>query len=176
MLRLNKSLLLAVFCMIICVISSNLLVKFPINAWLTWGAFTYPSTYVISELVNRFHGQKHARKVVYAGFFVAIILSFTWFDKRIAIASCTAFLLSQLLDINLFARFRQNSWWVAPLIASSLATAVDTFIFFAISFYGTDVPWVTLSLGDYCVKLMMDMLFLFPFRIFIARSLVQASA
>lgn len=162
--------LIAIFCMIAFVASANYLVQFPLNSWLTWGAFTYPGTYFVSELVNRFYGSKQARRVVYIGFIVAIILSFIWFDKRIAIASCTAFLFSQLLDITIFNKLRKNTWWLAPALASTISCAVDTGIFFSIAFYGTAVPWITLATGDYFVKLVMDMILLLPFRYFVWRN------
>lgn len=165
-----NSILIAILSMIALVATSNYLVQFPINAWLTWGAFTYPATYLVSELINRFYGSKIARQVVYAGFLTAIVLSYTWFDKRVATASCIAFLVSQLLDIAVFSRFRQQSWWFAPVVSSCTACAIDTGIFFSIAFYGTVVPWVTLATGDYFVKLLMDFILLLPFRFFVWRS------
>lgn len=161
---------IAIFSMIALVAGSNYLVQFAINPWLTWGAFIYPVTYLVSELINRFYGSKQARRVIYVGFIVAIILSFMWFDKRIAIASCSAFLLSQLLDITIFTQLRNNTWWLAPIFSSSIACAIDTAIFFFIAFYATAIPWLTLAIGDYCVKLFMDFILLLPFRYFICRT------
>lgn len=159
--------IIAAFCMAILVVASNILVEYPINHWITWGALTYPVTYLITELMNRFYGPQAARKVVYSGFLAAIFLSFWVANKRIALASTTAFLISQLLDISLFNRFRRGSWWVAPVVASCLATSIDTILFFSVAFAGTDFPWVTVALGDWCIKFGMDIVLLLPFRVFL---------
>lgn len=161
---LSSSQAIAVALMSVLVVTSNLLVEVPINQWLTYGALTYPFTYLITELVNRFQGQKEAKKVVYYGFAIAIVISFTTSPYRIAIASTTAFLISQLLDIAIFARLRAKTWWVAPIAASSLATSVDTLIFFSISFAGTDYPWITIGFGDWLIKFAIDIVALVPFR------------
>lgn len=150
------------------VVASNILVEFPINSWITWGALIYPFTFLVTELMNRFYGPRPARQVVYVGFFAATFLSFWVANRRIAIASVTAFLVSQLLDISIFNRLRRGTWWLAPVVASSIATSLDTAMFFTIGFVGTDFPWVTIGLGDWAIKFGMDILLLLPFRAFIS--------
>ena len=165
------------FLMGVIVLASNYLVQFPINYYglneiLTYGAFSYPIAFLITDLANRSFGKVVARKIVYIGF--AIGISFTLlFSKnfadlisiRIAIGSGTAFLVAQLLDVQIFDKLRQKKWFVAPLTSSLIGSPVDTFIFFSISFYGTGVPWVTLSLGDLSVKIFVALLMLIPFRL-----------
>ncbi len=159
------------------VLASNYLVQFPINHYglneiLTYGAFSYPIAFLITDLANRSFGKVVARKIVYIGF--AIGISFTLLFStnfadlisiRIAIGSGTAFLVAQLLDVQIFDKLRQKKWFVAPLTSSLIGSTVDTFIFFSISFYGTGVPWVTLSLGDLSVKIFVALLMLIPFRL-----------
>ena len=159
------------------VLASNYLVQFPINYYglneiLTYGAFSYPIAFLITDLANRSFGKVVARKIVYIGF--AIGISFTLLFStnftdlisiRIAIGSGTAFLVAQLLDVQIFDKLRQRKWFVAPLTSSLIGSTVDTFIFFSISFYGTGVPWVTLSLGDLSVKIFVALLMLIPFRL-----------
>ena len=159
------------------VLASNYLVQFPINYYglneiLTYGAFSYPIAFLITDLANRSFGKVVARKIVYIGF--AIGISFTLLFStnftdlisiRIAIGSGTAFLFAQLLDVQIFDKLRQKKWFVAPLTSSLIGSTVDTFIFFSISFYGTGVPWVTLSLGDLSVKIFVALLMLIPFRL-----------
>ena len=159
------------------VLASNYLVQFPINHYglneiLTYGAFRYPIAILITDLANRSFGKVVARKIDYIGF--AIGISFTLFFStnfadlisiRIAIGSGTAFLVAQLLDVQIFDKLRQKKWFVAPLTSSLIGSTVDTFIFFSISFYGTGVPWVTLSLGDLSVKIFVALLMLIPFRL-----------
>ena len=159
------------------VLASNYLVQFPINYYglneiLTYGAFSYPIAFLITDLSNRSFGKVVARKIVYIGF--AIGISFTLLFStnftdlisiRIAIGSGTAFLFAQLLDVQIFDKLRQKKWFVAPLTSSLIGSTVDTFIFFSISFYGTGVPWVTLSLGDLSVKIFVALLMLIPFRL-----------
>ena len=159
------------------VLSSNYLVQFPINYYglseiLTYGAFSYPIAFLITDLANRFYGKFVARKIVYIGFFIGII--FTLFFStdfadlisiRIAIGSGVAFITAQLLDIQIFDRLRKKEWFIAPLTSSFIGSTVDTFLFFSISFYATGVPWITLSLGDLAVKLFVSLLMLIPFRI-----------
>ena len=159
------------------VLASNYLVQFPINHYglneiLTYGAFSYPIAFLITDLANRSFGKVVARKIVYIGF--AIGISFTLLFStnfadlisiRIAIGSGTAFLVAQLLDVQIFDKLRQKRWFVAPLTSSLIGSTVDTFIFFSISFYGTGVPWVTLSLGDLSVKIFVALLMLIPFRL-----------
>lgn len=151
--------------MIVIVVSANFLVQFPINDWLTWGALTYPVCFLINDLANRFHGPKVARKVLYVGFVIAVLLSSVVATLRIALASGTAFLISQLLDVYVFDRLRHRIWWQPPFVSSVLGSVVDTALFFSIAFYATAVPWVTLAIGDFGVKLVLSLLMLVPFRI-----------
>lgn len=147
------------------VASSNVLVQYQINSWLTWGAFTYPVAFLVTDLTNRAFGPGRARQVVYVGFALAVVLSAVLATPRIAAASGLAFLAAQLLDVRIFDRFRhQQKWWMPPLVSSLVASAVDTALFFSIAFAGTDVPWVTLGLGDYAVKLALALSMLIPFR------------
>ena len=176
----NLFLLLSIFMGVI-IITSNYLVQFPINKFnlqevLTYGAFSYPITVLITDLANRRFGKIKARKLVYFGFAVGIILTLfvsTNFEDiisiRIAIGSGVAFLVSQLVDIEIFQRLRNNAWFVAPMTSSIFGSIIDTFLFFSISFLGTGVPWVTLALGDLFVKLLMVLLMLIPFRILIVK-------
>jgi len=159
------------------VLSSNYLVQFPINYYglneiLTYGAFSYPIAFLITDLANRSYGKRVARKVVYFGFVLGIgftILFSTDFADlisiRIAIGSGIAFLTAQLLDVQIFDRLRKKEWFIAPLTSSMIGSTIDTFLFFSISFYGTGVPWVTLSLGDLIVKVIVALIMLIPFRL-----------
>ena len=161
------------------IIISNYLVQFPINKFnlqdvLTYGAFSYPITFLITDLANRRFGKKEARKLVYIGFVVGILLTIfvsTNFQDiisiRIAIGSGTAFLVAQLIDIEIFQRLRNNAWFIAPITSSTLGSIIDTFLFFSISFLGTGIPWVTLAFGDLFVKFLMALLMLIPFRLLI---------
>lgn len=144
----------AVVAMAVIVGASNYLVQIPINDWLTWGALTYPLAFLVNDLVNRFHGAGTARKVVYVGFATGVVLSLSVesIDTRIAIASGTAFLVAQLLDVSIFDRLRKASWWIAPSASSAISTIVDTVLFFGIAFAGTGLPWVTWAAGDLGVK------------------------
>lgn len=165
---------MAVAAMIVIVVASNYLVQFPVTSgalgeFLTWGALSYPVSFLVTDLINRFFGPKRARTVVYAGFAagVATSLVFAQFEMtttRIAIASGLAFLSAQLLDVAIFNRLRAQTWWRAPFIASGIASAVDTALFFSIAFYGTEVPWQTLALGDFWVKMTVAVFMLAPFR------------
>ena len=159
------------------VLSSNYLVQFPIKYYgleeiLTYGAFSYPVAFLITDLANRSYGKLVARKIVYIGF--AIGISFTLLfstnftdliSVRIAIGSGTAFLVAQLLDVQIFDQLRNRKWFIAPLTSSLIGSTVDTFLFFSISFYATGVPWVTLSLGDLAVKIFIALVMLIPFRL-----------
>ena len=159
------------------VLSSNYLVQFPINYYglseiLTYGAFSYPVAFLITDLANRFYGKFVARKIVYIGFFIGIIFTLLFstdfadlISIRIAIGSGVAFITAQLLDIQIFDRLRKNEWFIAPLTSSFIGSTVDTFLFFSISFYATGVPWITLSLGDLAVKLFVSLVMLIPFKI-----------
>ena len=161
----QRGVVLGVIAMTAIVAASNVLVQFPINAWLTWGAFTYPVAFLVTDLTNRAFGPAKARQVVFAGFAAAVVLSILLATPRIAVASGLAFLAAQLLDIGIFDRLRRaGAWWSPPLISSSVASAVDTAMFFSIAFVGTGVPWVTLGLGDYAVKLALALAMLIPFR------------
>ena len=172
----NKFILLS-FLMGAVVLSSNFLVQFPIKYYglseiLTYGAFSYPIAFLITDLANRSYGKNVARKIVYLGFSIGI-LSTLFFSTnfadlisiRIAIGSGSAFLVAQLLDVQIFDKLRKNRWYVAPLASSSIGSIVDTFLFFSIAFFGTVVPWVTLSLGDLAVKLFVALAMLIPFRL-----------
>ena len=159
------------------VLTSNYLVQFPINYYgleeiLTDGAFSYPVAFLITDLANRSYGKVVARKIVYVGFIIGI--TFTLFfstnfadliSVRIAIGSGTAFMVAQLLDVQIFDYLRKKKWFVAPLTSSLIGSTVDTFLFFSISFYATGIPWVTLSLGDLAVKIFVALAMLIPFRL-----------
>ena len=159
------------------VLSSNYLVQFPINYYglseiLTYGAFSYPVAFLITDLANRFYGKFVARKIVYIGFFIGIIFTLLFstdfadlISIRIAIGSGVAFITAQLLDIQIFDRLRKKEWFIAPLTSSFIGSTVDTFLFFSIAFYATGVPWITLSLGDLAVKLFVSLVMLIPFKI-----------
>ena len=157
-------LIIGTIAMAVVVTASNVLVRYPINEWLTWGAFSYPVSFLVNDLTNRRLGPRHARRVVYAGFVCALFLSMVLSTPRIAIASLTAFLIAQLLDVHIFDRLRRAVWWRAPFISSSVASAVDTLLFFALAFVGTGLPWITWAIGDYGVKLGMAIFLLLPFR------------
>ena len=159
------------------VLSSNYLVQFPINYYglseiLTYGAFSYPVAFLITDLANRFYGKLVARKIVYFGFSIGIIFTLLFstdfadlISIRIAIGSGVAFIVAQLLDIQIFDRLRKKEWFIAPLTSSFIGSTVDTFLFFSIAFYATGVPWITLSLGDLAVKLFVSLVMLIPFKI-----------
>tara|TARA_Y100000590_G_C15631210_1_gene981266 strand:- start:67 stop:618 length:552 start_codon:yes stop_codon:yes gene_type:complete len=172
----NKFILLS-FLMGVVVLSSNFLVQFPVNYYglnelLTYGAFSYPVAFLITDLANRTYGKVVASKIVYLGFLIGIIFTLFFSTNfkdlisiRIAIGSGSAFIVAQLLDIQIFDRLRKNSWYVAPLVSSSIGSLVDTLLFFSIAFAGTGVPWITLSLGDLIVKLIVSLVMLLPFRL-----------
>tara|TARA_B110001452_G_scaffold6425_1_gene5887 strand:- start:238 stop:792 length:555 start_codon:yes stop_codon:yes gene_type:complete len=176
----KKLLFLLSFIMGVIVLVSNYLVQFPIQYYgledvLTYGAFSYPIAFLITDLANRFYGKKIARKIVYVGFVIGIV--FTLFfstnyadliSVRIAIGSGTAFMVAQLLDVQIFDKLRKKEWFVAPLISSLIGSIVDTFLFFSISFYATGIPWVTLSLGDLAVKIFVALLMLIPFKLLLS--------
>jgi uncharacterized PurR-regulated membrane protein YhhQ (DUF165 family) len=157
--------------MTVIVVASNWLVQFPLNDLLTWGAITYPFSFLVTDLTTRLRGPVQARKVVWLGFGLAVLLSIWLATPRIALASGTAFLVGQLLDIQVFQRLRAGSWWRAPLVSSTLGSIVDTALFFSLAFAGTDMPWVTLALGDLGVKLIIAVLALVPFRAVLALAL-----
>jgi len=176
----NRLFLILSFLMGVVVLSSNFLVQFPVNYYnlneiLTFGAFTYPMAFLITDLANRAYGKLVARKIVYIGFILGILFTLLFSTNfsdlisiRIAIGSGTAFILAQLLDVQIFDKLRKKKWFIAPLTSSCIGSMLDTFLFFSISFYGTDIPWVTLSLGDLAVKILVTLLMLIPFRILIS--------
>ena len=173
----NKLFLFLSFLMGVVVLSSNYLVQFPIKYYgleeiLTYGAFSYPIAFLITDLANRSYGKLVARKIVYIGFVIGItftlIFSTNFADLisvRIAIGSGTAFLVAQLLDVQIFDQLRKKKWFIAPLTSSLIGSTIDTFLFFSISFYATGIPWVTLSLGDLAVKILVALVMLIPFRL-----------
>ena len=159
------------------VLVSNYLVQFPIKYYeldkiLTYGAFSYPVAFLITDLANRSYGKVVARKIVYVGFIIGIVFTLLFSNDfadlisvRIAIGSGTAFLVAQLLDVQIFDQLKKKKWFVAPLTSSLIGSTIDTFLFFSISFYATGIPWVTLSLGDLTVKIFVALLMLIPFRL-----------
>lgn len=174
-----RELRLPIAAMVVIVTASNILVGYPINPWLTWAAFSYPVSFLVTDLTNRHFGPARTRVVVYAGFAIAVVLSVWFAGWRIGLASGTAFLLAQLLDVIIFDRLRRQAWWKAPFISSFLASALDTVVFFGLAFAGTQVPWVTLALGDFAVKIVMASTLLLPYRAlmaFIAAVPVRGSA
>ena len=158
------------------VLVSNFLVQFPVKFYnleeiLTYGAFTYPVAFLITDLANRSFGKIIAKKIVYFGFAIGILFTLIFstnfndlISMRIAVGSGTAFIVAQLLDVQVFDKLRSKTWFIAPLISSLIGSTVDTFLFFSISFYGTGVPWITLSLGDLAVKIFIALIMLIPFR------------
>ena len=164
----QKSLITLIIGMALVVVISNIAVSYPINDWLTWGALTYPIAFLVTDITNRLFGVARARTVVYAGFLIGVILSLWAADMRIALASGSAFLIAQLLDITIFDKLRQKTWWKAPLISTIISSAVDTLLFFSIAFLATGLPWVTWAIGDYGAKLAMAAILLMPFRFFLS--------
>ena len=162
------------------VVLSNYLVQFPIQYFglseiLTYGAFSYPITFLITDLANRAYGKVVARKIVYIGFFIGICLTLlvsTNFSDlisiRIAIGSGVAFFIAQNLDVGIFDKLRKKAWYVAPLTSSVFGSIVDTFLFFSISFYATGIPWISLAFGDLFVKLFIALSMLIPFRLLLS--------
>ena len=177
----NRLFLLLSFMMGVVVLTSNYLVQFPIKYHgleeiLTYGALSYPIAFLITDLANRSYGKEVARRIVYIGF--ALGVSFTLLfstnfadliSVRIAIGSGTAFLIAQLLDVQIFDNLRKKTWYIAPLTSSIFGSTVDTFLFFSISFYATGIPWVTLSLGDLTIKILITLLMLVPFRLLLKK-------
>ena len=173
----SKLFILLSLIMGVVVLASNYLVQFPINYYgleqiLTYGAFSYPVAFLITDLANRSFGKIIARQIVYIGFIIGIsftLLFSTNFGDiisiRIAIGSGTAFLVAQLLDVQIFDKLRKKDWFIAPLTSSIIGSIVDTFLFFSISFYGTGLPWITLSLGDLTIKILVALTMLIPFRL-----------
>tara|TARA_B100001123_G_C15254977_1_gene1004311 strand:- start:385 stop:927 length:543 start_codon:yes stop_codon:yes gene_type:complete len=160
---------------------SNYLVQFPVNYFnlqnlLTYGAFSYPIAFLITDLSNRWYGKNVAKKIVYFGFAIGVFLTLYFSTNysdlisiRIAIGSGTAFLVAQLIDVNIFDKLRNKIWFAAPLASSLIGSTIDTFLFFSISFYGTETNWITLSFGDLSIKILIALIMLIPFRILLLR-------
>tara|TARA_Y100000590_G_scaffold410214_1_gene503058 strand:+ start:45 stop:632 length:588 start_codon:yes stop_codon:yes gene_type:complete len=176
----KKFFFILAFLMSLIVVLSNYLVQYPVNYMglqnlLTYGAFSYPVAFLITDLSNRRYGKNIAKKIVYLGFILGVIITFyfstnysDFISIRIAIGSGTAFLIAQLIDVNIFHRLRKKIWFVAPLTSSLIGSSVDTFLFFSISFYGTGINWVTLSFGDLLVKIFVALMMLIPFRLLLS--------
>ena len=172
----NKTIVFLSLLMGVIVLLSNYLVQFPINKYgleniLTYGAFSYPVAFLVTDLANRSFGKSVAKKIVYFGFTIGVLFTLffsTNFEDlisiRIAIGSGTAFIIAQLLDVQIFDRLRKKRWFIAPLTSSLIGSITDTFLFFSISFYGTGMPWVTLAIGDLAVKIIVALIMLIPFR------------
>ena len=174
----NRLFFILILSMGIVVVSSNYLVNFPVSYFglesiFTYGAFSYPIAFLITDLSNRKYGKSTAKKIVYTGFVLGIFLTLYFSTNysdlisiRIAIGSGTAFLIAQLLDITIFDNLRKKKWFIAPLTSSLIGSSVDTFLFFSISFYGTGINWVALSFGDLMVKIIVALFMLIPFKMF----------
>tara|TARA_Y100000590_G_scaffold154840_1_gene177944 strand:- start:1053 stop:1643 length:591 start_codon:yes stop_codon:yes gene_type:complete len=177
----NRLFFILAICMAIIVAISNYLVQFPIKYFslenlLTYGALSYPVAFLITDLSNRRYGKKIAKKIVYFGFGLGVFLTFYFSTNyndiisiRIAIASGSAFLVAQLIDVNIFDRLRKKKWFIAPIVSSFIGSIIDTFLFFSIAFYGTEINWVTLSFGDLSVKILVSLIMLIPFRFLLNR-------
>ena len=177
----NKLLFILAFLMALVVVLSNYLVQFPVHYFgfqnlLTYGAFSYPIAFLITDLSNRRYGKSAAKKIVFFGFILGVILTFYFSTNysdlisiRIAIGSGAAFLVAQLIDVNIFNKLRNKIWFAAPLTSSLIGSTVDTFLFFWISFYGTGINWISLSFGDLFVKIFVALIMLIPFRLLLSR-------
>lgn len=172
----RASFALAAAAMAAVILVSNILVQHPVQGLvggvdlaelLTWGAFTYPIAFLVTDTTNRLFGAGAARRVVYVGFFIGVILSVIAADVRIGLASGAAFLVAQLLDVLIFDRLRRGAWWKAPVISSLIASAIDTALFFSIAFAGTGLPWIGWAFGDFTAKLIMIAVLLYPFRLIV---------
>ena len=176
----NRLFFILSFSMALVVVASNYLVQFRVNYFgledlLTYGAFSYPIAFLITDLSNRRYGKNAAKKIVYLGFAIGVLLTLYFSTNysdlisiRIAIGSGTAFLIAQLIDVNIFDKLRKKTWFVAPLVSSFFGSIIDTFLFFSISFYGTGINWFILSLGDLLVKIFVALLMLIPFRLLLS--------
>ena len=183
----NRFFFILSFLMASIVALSNYLVQFPVKYMdlqdiFTYGAFTYPMAFLITDLANRCYGKIVARKIVYVGFFFGVFLTLYFstdfsnlISKRIAIGSGTAFLIAQLLDVQVFDKLRKKIWFIAPLVSSLIGSCIDTFLFFSIAFYGTGINWITLSFGDLFVKVLVALIMLIPFKILLS-SIKEISA
>ena len=169
------------FCMAFIVVVSNYLVQFPVSYFnlekiLTYGAFTYPIAFLITDLSNRRYGKAAAKKIVYLGFFLGVFITLFFSTNfmdlisiRIAVGSGIAFLIAQLIDVFIFDALRKKIWFVAPLASSLIGSLIDTLLFFSIAFYGTGVDWFILSMGDLSVKILVALIMLIPFRLLLFR-------
>ena len=176
----NRFFFILALLMALIVALSNYLVQFPVNYFglkdlLTYGAFSYPVAFLITDLANRKYGKNSAKKIVYLGFLLGVFLTFylstnysDLISIRIAIGSGAAFLFAQLVDVHIFDKLRKKIWFIAPLTSSLVGSTIDTFLFFSISFYGTGINWIALSFGDLCVKIFVALIMLIPFRISIS--------
>jgi len=176
--------------MMLIVLASNYLVQFPfayfkLDNILTWGAFTYPMAFVVSDIANRIYGFSFTKKIIFIGFVWGVIISYLFslspidlIGVRIVIGSGIAFLVAQTLDAKIFDKLRNSKkWFVPPFVSSFFSSLVDTILFFSIAFYGTEIPWVTLGMGDFAVKLLLAILMLIPFKLIVASLLsVKRSA
>lgn len=207
---LRLTIFVAAMCAVVAL--SNYLVQFPVDFaigsmnladLLTWGAFTYPIAFLITDLSNRTFGTAGARKIVFAGFILAVGLSFYLATPRIAIASGSAFLFAQMLDVSIFDKLRHGKWWRAPLVSSLLGSVLDTVIFFSLAFaptfsmlganddfaianapllgvFATEIPrWISWAMGDFAVKMLVGFAMLVPYgiltRLFASQSADQAA-
>ena len=176
----NRFFFILAFSMALVVALSNYLVQFPVKYiglqdLLTYGAVSYPVAFLITDLSNRRYGKNTAKKIVYLGFALGVFLTFYFSTNysdlisiRIVIGSGTAFLVAQLIDVNIFDKLRNKIWFAAPLISSLIGSTIDTFLFFSISFYGTGINWITLSFGDLFVKIFVALAMLIPFRLLLS--------
>lgn len=161
--------------MAIVVLASNVLVNYPINDWLVWGAITYPFAFLVTDLVNRRFGVGAARRVVLVGFALGVLASL-FVDPRIAVASGTAFLVAQLLDVQLFDALRSRAWWIAPVLSTFFGAIVDTVLFFSLAFGGTGTPWMQWAIGDLGVKWAVALVSLLPYRLVVVHWRAQVSS
>jgi len=177
----NLKIIPFVFAMMLVVLASNYLVQFPfqylqLNNILTWGAFTYPMAFLVTDIANRLYGFTFTKKIIFIGFVWGVSVSYFFtlspidlIGIRIVIGSGVAFLIAQTMDAKIFDRLRNSKrWFVPPFVSSFFSSITDTVLFFSIAFYGTGIPWVTLGLGDFCVKLLLAIIMLVPFRLIIA--------
>ena len=154
----------AVLCMLLVVVGSNILVQVPLNDWLTWGGLSYPVAFLVTDVLNRRFGPSAARRVAWFGFAAALVVSFWVASPRIALASGLAYICAQLVDIQVFDRLRDQRWWRAPLISGVLGAVLDTAVFFSVAFAATGTPWLTWMAGDLAIKLAVNISMLAPFR------------
>jgi len=154
----------AVFCMGLIVVGSNILVQVPLNDWLTWGGLSYPVAFLVTDVLNRRFGPAAARRVAWVGFTAALGVSIWVASPRIALASGLAYICAQLADIQVFDRLRDQRWWRAPLLSGTIGAVLDTAVFFNVAFAATGTPWVTWMFGDLAIKLAVNLSMLAPFR------------